>query len=439
MASAYAQFCDNIADFQKLSDQERSYIRQLLETKTQNEVFNKDDLQYTTGVSVDELSEISKKAQFLYALFHFINTEESDLSAEWRTYTTDLLNRICVLLRPPTGKWIWAQDEFVETKSRWKLQQEYRKTALNLLKALAEVLEYLYPVFDNLDSRTVVEAIATYLLPEDPWRTSESNRIAKSMIEMYTPVPFDTEDIGKQILAETLRPIFKSAKHKNVSSAGRHSSSREHELRIPFDIDDELPWTSQRPEAASLLHFVLSSADTKFMSDNWPLLVPSILAIIDDVDPVYKTRGCSTLHLLLLKVNPQVILVTGIAGIFWDALMACLAYLPLGSSNVTVTESVNLLDITYTDLILLSSIRSQDTGSKTVPIDLVSVVDAREIQKRQSKYLGSIIIEGIYSGMRLCGEHVEVADLLISKLGIIAKNMDIYFVIYLQVVSLQSV
>ncbi|KAK9256626.1 hypothetical protein V1507DRAFT_490236 [Lipomyces tetrasporus] len=432
MTSAYARFGEVIIDFEKLSDQDRIYISQLLETKQPDEIFNRSDLRYSPVVSVDELSEISKKAEFIYALYHFINKEDIDLSTKWRAYSSDLVNRICVCLRPIAGKWIWHQDDYVETKSRWRLQDEYRKTALKLLYALEEILKHLYPVFDNVDPQPVVEAIATYLHPGDPWALSESNRIAKSLIETYTPVPFEQENIGKQILAETLRPIFKSAKHKNVSSAGRLSTSREHDLQNGFN-SDESPWTVQRPEAASLLHFVLSSADAKFMSDNWPLLVPSILAIIDDPDPVYKTRGCSMLQLLLSKANVQFILVTGIAGIFWDALMTCLAYLPLGSSNVTVTESVKLLDIAYTDLILLSSIRSQDTGSKRMSTSLVTKIDDREMQRRQSKYLGSIVMEGVYLGMRLCGEQVEIANLLIDKLGIIAKSMGIFFVLYLQV------
>ncbi|KAK9323159.1 hypothetical protein V1517DRAFT_321248 [Lipomyces orientalis] len=432
MTSAYARFGEVIIDYEKLSDQDRNYISRLLETKQPDEIFNRIDLRYSPVVSVDELSEISKKAEFIYALYHFMNKEDIELSTNWRVYSTDLVNRICVCLRPIAGKWIWQQDNYVETKSRWRLQDEYRKAARNLLNALEEILEHLYPVFDSVDPQPIVEAIATYLLPEDPWALSESSRIAKSLIEMYTPVPFEQEDIGKKILAETLRPIFKSAKHKNVSSAGRFSSSREHDLRNGLDSDDESPWTVQRPEAASLLHFVLSSSDAKFMSDNWPLLVPSILAIIDDPDPVYKTRGCSMLHLLLSKANAQFILVTGIAGIFWDALMTCVAYLPLGSSNVTVTESVKLLDIAYTDLILLSSIRSQDTGSKNTSTSLVTKIDDREMQKQQSKYLGSIVMEGIYLGMRLCGEQVEIANLLMDKLGIIAKSMGIFFVIYLQ-------
>ncbi|KAK9234780.1 hypothetical protein V1525DRAFT_349573 [Lipomyces kononenkoae] len=433
MASAYAQFGNNVTDYEKLIDQERSYVLKLLRTTTPDQIFNRNELQYTASVSIEELSEVSKKAQFLYASFHFINREEIDLSAEWTTYTINLIDRICICLRPITGRWIWAHSEFDEAKSRWDLQQQYKKTAVNLLKALAEGLEYLCPVFDNVDARTIVEAIATYLLPDDPWCTSESNRIAKVLIDLYCPVPFDPEESGARILAETLRPVFKSAKHRNVSAAGRLSTSREHELRISFDTDDESPWTAQRPEAASLLHFVLSSADATFMSNNWPLLVPSILAIMDDQDPVYKARGCSILYLLLTNANPQVILVTGIAGIFWDALMTCLTYLPLGSSNVTVTDAVKLLDISYTDLIILSSIRSQDTASKTVSKHLVTTADAREIRKRQAKYLGSIIMEGIYSGMSLCGAQVEVAELLMAKLGIIAKNMEITFVVYLQV------
>lgn len=175
----------------------------------------------------------------------------------------------------------------------------------------------------------------------------------------------------------------------------------------------------------------------QFTVNNWSLVVPPALTILDDPNPAYKTRGCQILHMVLLQTPPQFILVRGLTDLFWESLLACLSYLPFGTSNITLEESIHLLNESYDALITLASIRAQDIGSKTAISNLSAAngnvgLSSPEYKLKYAKYLGQILVEGIYHVISISGEQVRIAQLLVQKLGVIASNMKIYFVIHLQ-------
>ncbi|KAK7205930.1 hypothetical protein BZA70DRAFT_277445 [Myxozyma melibiosi] len=423
-------------EYSALTERDKSQIQQLLHETSPDKIL---PLEQISTISIDSdkvLRAIASKARVITSIYIHIAsapTDQIDLDA-WIVYSRKLVPLICRLLRPLPEKWITAEDAYVETKTRWKQQQEFKATATVLLRSLKEVLSFL-PDLQDIDLRELVQSLATYTLNDDPWCTTDSTDLATALLNTYSQ-SFDYPDIGHAILSETVRPVFEHSRKKQVTSVGTLSASRDHELESSFDTDEAKVWSVLRPEAATLVLFVLSHVkDDRFTTTNWGLIVPPTLSILDDANPIYKTRGCQILHLLLAQTPPQFILIRGLTVLFWDSLTACLAYLPLGTSAISLPESLKLLDEAYDTLLALSSIRAQDVGSKRASTTAAHTPDpsaTRAYNQKHARYLSEILVTGIYHSLSLCGEKVEVSELLVRKLGAIAAAMDVYFVLHLQ-------
>lgn len=141
-----------------------------------------------------------------------------------------------------------------ETKTLWKQQQAFRLAAESLMKALQQILLFL----PDFEGSRVVAATAAYILEDDPWCTSTSNRLAIQILEQCKETELDYEQIGHHILSDIVKPVFECLRKKRVTSIGTLSKDRDHELESSFDTDDSKSWAVLRPEAATLVYFVLS-------------------------------------------------------------------------------------------------------------------------------------------------------------------------------------
>lgn len=140
------------------------------------------------------------------------------------------------------------------------------------------------------------------------------------------------------------------------------------------------------------------------MESNWPLLIPPLLALLDDASTVYKIRGCSLLTTFLRVVSPQLLERTGLDEVFQEALTPCLLYLP---DLTPEAESLQLLRTLYPTLLTLVRIRfpeEKDQGSK-------------------QKALDSIFRYGILKGFALAGGNVRISEFLIRRMSDIVNEM----------------
>ncbi|KAK9481354.1 hypothetical protein V1514DRAFT_323598 [Lipomyces japonicus] len=443
---------------------QRQYVESTFNLKTPDEVFGTITV-LTPNATEKQVRNLGDQARKIADFYQLANRfDDIEIHQKWIDVSQGLVNQISIALRPLPFKWIWAQDEYVETKSRWRIQQEFASAAGQLLIALSELLELLSLLLSpsqfeqSLNWLQIIEALATYTSVTDPWSNSKSAEISNRLIDKYSSVLIiEIDQVANNILKNTLRPIFQSARHKKVTPAGRRVVAdydspgyRRDHVDINADADHNMPWMVERPEAESLLHFVLTHARGKFTETNWSLLVPSVLVIMDDPDPVYKTMGVSSLWLLISKTRPEFVNLTGVAPVFWDTLITCLAFLPLGSSNITTGQSVKLLQASFDCLILLSGIMAHDSGAKSISNKIASSTltwddtlnttqgnqqhhPARvEFKRKRADLLAEVIADGVCHGMQICGDKVELATVLITQAGKVAQADGIFFVRHLQ-------
>lgn len=147
---------------------------------------------------------------------------------------------------------------------------------------------------------------------------------------------------------------------------------------------------------------------------NWPLIIPPLLALIDDVSTTYKIRGCELLVTFLKAAPSQILERTGLGEVFQNTLMPCLLYLPTLTPE---DESLRLLDTVYPTLTAL--VNARFTGDKD--------------RASRMKAFDQILRYGVFKGYAHAGENVTIAKLLVKSITDLVNEMGIASVKHLKV------
>lgn len=153
---------------------------------------------------------------------------------------------------------------------------------------------------------------------------------------------------------------------------------------------------------------------------HWPLVIPPLLALIDDSTIRFKVRGCEFLTLFLKTVPPPLLQRTGLGEVFQNALMPCLLCLP---SLVVENESIEILEGAYVAVILLNQVQFPGEKHRT--------------QRMTS--LEKVLTDGIFKGYAHAGENVKIAELLIQKMISLVRELGIEVVKYSKVLPCQRI
>ena len=152
------------------------------------------------------------------------------------------------------------------------------------------------------------------------------------------------------------------------------------------------------------------------MQANWPLIVPPLLALLDDSSLEYKIKGCNALLVLLEKCAFALLERTGLGEVFEDAVMPCLTYLPTLTEE---SESLRILGAAYPALIQLALVRFPDDKKHAARI----------------KALDRVLRNGVVKGYTHAGDHVKIAELFVQQITRLVNEMGIEFVRHLKVQS----
>ncbi|KAL9058852.1 MAG: hypothetical protein Q9206_001742 [Seirophora lacunosa] len=292
----------------------------------------------------------------------------------------------------------------------------FKEAGLHLLSHLQR-LQQSSP-FSCIPTASLVACLASFTDPQDPWTSDKSHHLSGSLLSIYLSVLHEDskqfEAIIKDILVHHIKPLFFKARTPLLTPAARQAISPLPGPHGPSDFDaTNKPWKFHSPHVVTIFRWVISQLDVPLVEVHWPLIIPPLLAIIDDVSITYKIKGCSLL-LLFLNVCPANLLErTGLGEIFHATLVPYLLYLP---SLTPEEESIPVLDATYTALIALIKVRygTSDTESP------------------RTRALDVIFRYGILKGYAHAGENVRIARLLMEKASDLVRAMGLHCVKHLK-------
>ena len=233
-----------------------------------------------------------------------------------------------------------------------------------------------------------------------------------------------------------MKPYFAHRKQEKLTEQGRKVISPLQTGTITRAEETESkPWKYQRVHVLTLLRHVLQQLNnvdvniqemtrviltdhfqSRFVELNWPLLIPPILALIDDSSIMYKGVGCFDLW-TLLQHTPTVLLDrTGLGQVFEEAIMPCLMHFPTLTEE---TDSILLLNQAYPALTRLACVH----------------YPAQEQRLRKTACLDRIMRYGIFQGFGNAGEHARVAETLVTHCTALIREMGTDAIKHLKVKS----
>lgn len=277
--------------------------------------------------------------------------------------------------------------------------------------------------------------MAAFTDERDPWATAEASHTATGLLQAYLNHTRQAKDyfllIVGAILKDSVRPLFARSKNPAITSQGRKNIRVIHARYDSTVVDPESkPWRYQRPYIVSVFRWILQNLNVRFsqgesrpwtdvkqaalVEDNWPLIIPPLLTIIDDDSTKYKAKGCELMMILLQVTKSSTLSRTGLGEVFENAVLPYLAHLPTLTPE---KESLQLLRAAYPALTSLA--RTRFPGHQGI--------DARR------KHLDKIVRQGILQGYYHANEHVKITDLLVGQISVLVEEMGIWTVKHLKV------
>lgn len=253
--------------------------------------------------------------------------------------------------------------------------------------------------------------LAAFTDPRRPWN---SEGILQTAVQLLSQLRSSlSESEASELLAEVLRrkvkPAFAQTNKPRPGNDAEPKPWRTQQVYMPTVLRCILQFTCQTEDdrqAVGITWFSDADAQWKFVHANWPLLVPSILTLLDDPSVSHKAQGCLDLSTFLSRIKGEMLERTGLGDVFERALLPCLSNLP------TLTEehdSIMLLNEAYPTLVKLGHVRFGDIGQRYL----------------RTRSFDKIMQQGILRGFSMAGEHAKIAEVLSVQGKRIVKEMGI--------------
>ncbi|KAF1810506.1 hypothetical protein P152DRAFT_467879 [Eremomyces bilateralis CBS 781.70] len=248
-------------------------------------------------------------------------------------------------------------------------------------------------------------------------------KAARSRDERETRNEANSGELTRSLIHHFLRLTIRSSFEKHlapeVTSDGRKKPSNA--IRSSNDYIDEekeknlKPWKHGDGLALELLIWSAKSIRSQWVQDNWGLLIPPILTLLDDHDTGYKIIGCDCLR-HVLEVTPSLHLQqTNLANLFEEKLLTCFYYLP---TSISVEDSSRTLAAATAAMVQL--IRSR------------WAIVAKPDMDRRVQALDKLLRQGILRPLELAGDNAAFAAVLFQNMASILDEMEILSVKHMQ-------
>ncbi|KAI9343650.1 hypothetical protein BDR26DRAFT_858467 [Obelidium mucronatum] len=211
---------------------------------------------------------------------------------------------------------------------------------------------------------------------------------------------------AKRILESSVKPYFQKSLERKEETKKVGLGKQVKKKTVAGDMFNDQPWKTEFLECVSVFEWVLGHVKHPHMSQIQYLIVPTVLSLVDDYDPNYKTRGIILLKdAVLTNLSELEFRTSGLGNVFFETLRICLTYHSapsvLQESFATITK-------------------------------LICTIEARESEAFIQK-LSIVMEEGIVRGLRLSiGGKLQVIRAVLSAVPETVNELGIMTIKYLQ-------
>ncbi|KAK4975633.1 hypothetical protein LTR28_009066 [Elasticomyces elasticus] len=229
-----------------------------------------------------------------------------------------------------------------------------------------------------------------------------------------------TSSLITHFLRLTIRPLFAKTSHPAVTAQGRKVTTTVLPKRFRgLEESEEVtkPWKGKDDYALALLRWIVLSLDERSAEQNWPLLIPPLLTIVDDTDAVTKAKGCELITSLFKVTPPSLLARTGLGEVFEEAVMPCLGYLPTLTPEA---DCIVLLSAAYPTLLALAHSKHPTTAPATTPNTALAAAS-----RPRAKLLDALIRKGILPAYTHCSSNPRIVAVLLHNLAPILSALGV--------------
>ncbi|KAL4733259.1 hypothetical protein BDV11DRAFT_175861 [Aspergillus similis] len=326
-------------------------------------------------------------------------------------------------------------------------QDECRQRS-TLAVSIISRLNALLPFEQSECVSSVVIALASFSSDADAWNTHEAFTASIAMLKDFAEASSFWMTI-ETILKSQVRPLFAKAKNPAITESGRKNF---HPIPLPrFDLSildpEAKPWKMQDAYITTVFAWIVNqykATDINTLEAHFPLLVPPILALIDDSSHFYKRLGCILLSRFLIPIRESksdILRRTNLSSVFEDAIR------PLFHSLPTITpedDSIQLLSEAYPTLrsLVETSYRLSPATNRSTP-STRQLTDDEKFITTTTKILRDHLIPSFHhisstnpttsSGSTFASfPHPRLSTLLLDQIAITCAEIGIHTTKYLQ-------
>ena len=267
------------------------------------------------------------------------------------------------------------------------------------------------PAPSNEVSTNYFTCLAAFTDPHRSWNSEGVPQTALQLLSQLRNSLCESEagDLLAEVLRRKVKPAFAQTNKPQPGSEAEPKPWRTQQVYMPTVLRCILQLTclnKDERQAVGTTWFSDVDAQCNFVHANWPLLVPSMLTLLDDPSVSHKAQGCLDFSIFLSRIKGEMLVRTGLGDVFERALLPCLSNLP---SLTEEQDSIMLLNEAYPTLIKLGHVRFDGIGQRYLKI--------RSFDK--------IMQQGILRGFSMAGEHAKIAEVLSVQGDRVVKEMGI--------------
>ncbi|KAL4807575.1 hypothetical protein BDV18DRAFT_151568 [Aspergillus unguis] len=323
--------------------------------------------------------------------------------------------------------------------------QDKSRRRSTLAVSVISLLNGLLPLEKSEVSRDVIITLASFTDETDPWNAHEAfttcNTLLNDFAERSEPSSFWIT--VEFILKSRIRPVFAKTKNPAITESGRKNFSP---VPLPrFDtsvLDPETkPWKMDEAYITTVFSWIINqykATDSQHLETHFPLLVPSLLALIDDESIQYKRKGCILLSQLLIPIQESksdILRRTNLSSVFEDAIRPSFHSLPTITAE---DDSIQLFTAAYP---ALRSLLQTSYLLRSTPTNPKFQKDTETYISKTTKSLRDHLIPSFHhisstnsaSGSRFASfPHPRLSALLLDQVAITCADLGIHTTKYLQ-------
>ncbi|KAF9530343.1 hypothetical protein CPB83DRAFT_850741 [Crepidotus variabilis] len=282
----------------------------------------------------------------------------------------------------------------------------------SLSQNLETLVAFLEKQTLSSDNKAEVAATVLPLLPSGFQNDLELDNKAPVLatIRSLDWISHPSKDVVNRVLTDHLRPIFKSNPHPHLHAETARKLSRPAGGQMAMQDYYENQGWKHHPGISNVVLWCLQVTETDAFDQVWHLLIPPVMAFVDDYEVKAKLQGVILVQEMLLHMPKSLLRRTGIDVLLRQSLRTALSQLEGPDSPALVELAIKAL----VDLILLTT----SPGSTD-----------------RFGQLSSLLGEGVISGIWLyCEDKPSIVNATFNALPYLILTLGIGTVRFLQAI-----